>query len=69
MTKPGEGMFMTSEEREQKIREIAYRYYEIRCHYGVRGTPESDWLKAEEIFDNDYPHKITIDDKLRENGY
>lgn len=51
-------MYLTKEEREEKIRKLAYNWYEIRMKYGVAGTPEGDWSKAEAIVDSDYPYKI-----------
>jgi hypothetical protein len=58
-------MHLTREEREQKIREMAYRWYEIRLHNNIPGDEKSDWRRAEEIIMNDYPEHIT----LKEGGY
>jgi len=49
---------LTKEEREQKIRELAYKWYEIRMKYGIKDTPENDWLKAETIVEADGRNRI-----------
>jgi hypothetical protein len=45
---------LTIEQRQQQIREYAYRWWEIRKKYGMTGTPDGDWVKAETMVDTEY---------------
>ena len=45
---------LTQEEKETAIREYAFRWWEIRMKYGINGTPEGDWAKAEVMVEAEY---------------
>ena len=45
---------LTSEEREELIRNYAYRWYEIRMKYGEGGNEKTDWERVEKMVDTEH---------------
>jgi hypothetical protein len=45
---------LTIEERDEQIRLYAYHWWEIRMKYGLPGSPDGDWAKAETMVSTEY---------------
>jgi hypothetical protein len=53
--KPKAPVAPVSTPREEEIRVLAYRLYELRCKSGIAGDAAADWIQAERQLSSDRP--------------